>query len=88
MLNRALREAVLAAIEGDGVTLGELAIRCGHGRPDARGRLHGDTSWLARRIGLVAEAGAEAPTPWVHSDVLALIAREALSLAPLDVELG
>ncbi len=28
------------------------------------------------------------PTPWVHSDVLGLIAREGLRISPREVELG
>jgi hypothetical protein len=45
-------------------------------------------SWLARRIGQTPEAGAAEPTPWISSDVLALIARDGLGLSPREVELG
>ncbi len=86
VLNRALREAVLRAIERDGQSLSELALRCGVVKRDRRGRVSGETSWLARRIGLMAEGGRQTPTPWVHSDVLALIARRALRLSPREVE--
>ena len=47
----------------------------------------GETSWLARRIGQTPEAGQDQPTPWVHSDVLALIARDGLAMSPNEVEL-
>ena len=49
--------------------------------------MSGETSWLGRRIGVLAEAGASAPTPWVSSEVLALIARRGLNVAPCEVEL-
>jgi hypothetical protein len=87
VLNRGLREAVLAAVEEQEISLSEITIRCGRCKRDERGRVQGDTSWLARRIGLRPEAGRRAPTPWVHSDVLALIAREGLGLSPHEVEL-
>ncbi len=86
VLNRALREAVLRAIERDGQSLSELALRCGVVKRDCRGRVSGETSWLARRVGLMAEGGRRSPTPWIHSDVLALIARRALRLSPREVE--
>jgi hypothetical protein len=88
VLNRQLREAVLAAVRRDGTTLSEIAIRCGRIKHDARGKESGETSWLARRIGVLPEGGHEAPTPWVSSDVLALIAREGLGIAPREVEPG
>ena len=87
VLNRGLREAVLVAVEEQEISLSEITIRCGRCKRDERGRVQGDTSWLARRIGLRPEAGRRAPTPWVHSDVLALIAREGLGLSPREVEL-
>jgi hypothetical protein len=31
--------------------------------------------------------GKPRPTPWVHSDVLALIARDGLGISPREVEL-
>ena len=88
VLNRGLREAVLAAVNERGLTMSEIAIRCGRFKRDAHGTETGETSWLARRIGMLRESGKSAPTPWVSSDVLALIAREGLGLPPREVELG
>jgi hypothetical protein len=88
VLNRGLREAVLAALANDRLTLSEIAIRCGRCKRDARGRESGETSWLARRIGTLAEHGCGSPTPWIYTDVLALIARRGLGVAPREVELG
>lgn len=88
VLNRGLREAVLQVISSSGVSMNEIAIRCGRFKRDSRGMTYGDTSWLARRVGLLAAAGRGEPTPWVHSDVLALIARRGLAISPREVELG
>ena len=88
VLNRGLREAVLSVVQRGELSLSEIANRCGRFKRDARGNESGETSWLARRIGTLAEAGADAPTPWIHSDVLALIARRGLGFAPREVELG
>jgi hypothetical protein len=88
VLNRGLREAVLTRIGRHETTMSEIAIRCGRLKRDARGNRCGETSWLARRIGLLPEGGQRVPTPWVHSDVLALIARDGLGIAPREVELG
>lgn len=87
LLNRGLREAVLAAIGKRGLTMSEIAIRCGRCKRDVRGNLSGETSWLARRIGTLPEHGKKAPTPWISSDVLALIARDGLDVCPREVEL-
>jgi hypothetical protein len=87
VLNRGLREAVLQAVHGGDVTMSEIAIRCGRVKRDHNGHVSGETSWLARRIGTLPEPGQSAPTPWVHTDVLALIAREGLGIAPREVEL-
>ena len=87
MLNRRLREAVQARLARGHLTMSEIAIRCGRCKRDRRGNVSGETSWLARRIGLASEAGRDQPTPWVHSDVLALIARDGLGLSPREVEL-
>lgn len=87
VLNRGLREAVLEAVRQGELTLSEIAIRCGRIKRDERGKESGETSWLARRIGLLPEGGHQIPTPWVSSDVLALIAREGLAVAPREVEL-
>lgn len=88
VLNRKLRDAVLGAIEAQEISLSEITIRCGRYKRDERGRVQGDTSWLARRIGLRPESGRSMPTPWVHSDVLALIAREGLGISPREVEVA
>ena len=80
------REVVLAHIERDGLSLSEIATRCGRVKRDACGNESGETSWLARRLGLLPEGGKERPTPWIHSDVLALIARRGLGLSPREVE--
>jgi len=69
------------------LTMSEIAIRCGRCKRDRRGNTSGETSWLARRIGQTPEGGAREPTPWISSDVLALIAREGLGVAPHEVEL-
>jgi hypothetical protein len=86
VLNRRLREVLLATTERQGLSMSEIAIRCGRVKRDCRGNESGETSWLARRIGILPEAGRGMPTPWVHSDVLALIARRGLGLAPREVE--
>ena len=86
ILNRKLREAVLDAVAG-GLSLSAIAASCGHGKLDHRGRRAGESSWVCRRIGLFGDAGS-APTPWVHTDVLALIARRGLGVAPHEVELA
>lgn len=88
VLNRGLREAVLAATRAGGLSLSEIALRCGRFKRDGRGGRSGETSWLTRRIGLAPLGGASAPTPWIHSEVLALIARRGLDLGPREVELG
>ncbi len=87
VLNRLLRTAVLSAIELQGLSMSALAIRCGRTKRDRGGTRSGETSWLARRIGLLPEGGQDAATPWIHSDVLALIARDGLGVSPREVEL-
>jgi hypothetical protein len=87
VLNRRLREAVLSAVDQQGVSMSEIALRCGRIKRDRKGNSSGETSWLARRIGLVPESGVMRPTPWIHSDVLALIARAGLGVSPREVEL-
>ena len=87
VLNRRLREAVQARLARRDLTMSEIAIRCGRCKRDRRGNVSGETSWLARRIGQLAEGGADLPTPWVHSDTLALIARAGLAMSPNEVEL-
>jgi hypothetical protein len=87
VLNRGLREAVLFSVVSEGLSMSEIALRCGRVKNDARGGESGETSWLARRLGLVPEGGKGTPTPWIHSDVLALIARRGLGVSPREVEL-
>jgi hypothetical protein len=87
VLNRGLREAVLGVVERQGLSMSEVAIRCGRVKRDAAGNESGETSWLARRLGLLPEGGRKTPTPWIHSDVLALIARDGLGISPREVEL-
>jgi hypothetical protein len=84
VLNRRLRGAVLRTIERQGLSMSEIAIRCGRVKRDG----NGETSWLARRLGILPEGGRDTPTPWIHSDVLALIARCGLGISPREVELG
>ncbi len=88
VLNRGLREAVLSAVNGSGLSMSEIAKRCRRFKRDTRGTMSGDTSWLSRRVGLLPEGGKAAPTPWVSGDVLALIARDGLGVSPREVELG
>lgn len=87
VLNRGLREAVLERVGRGELSMSEIAIRCGRVKRDRRGNESGETSWLARRLGILAEGGHSTPTPWVHSDVLALIARDGLGVSPREVEL-
>jgi len=87
VLNRGLREAVLAAVNERGLSMSEIAIRCGRVKRDCRGKESGETSWLGRRLGLLPEGGQSEPTPWVHSDVLGLIARDGLGISPREVEM-
>jgi hypothetical protein len=88
VLNRRLRETVLATIEQQQLSMSEIAIRCGRVKHDHAGNESGETSWLARRLGILPEGGRDTPTPWIHSDVLALIARAGLGISPREVELG
>jgi len=87
VLNRGLREAVLDAIDRRGMSMSEIALRCGIVKRDRRGNLSGETSWLARRIGIMPEGGRTTITPWIHSDVLGAIARKGLGISPREVEL-
>jgi hypothetical protein len=88
VLNRGLREAALAVVQWQGLSMSKIAMRCGRIKYDSRGRPSGETSWLARRLGIIASSSDSGPTPWVHSDVLGLIAREGLRISPREVELG
>jgi hypothetical protein len=87
VLNRALRERVEHAVATEGLSMSEIATRCGRVKCGRNGSESGETSWLARRIGQLPEAGKDRPTPWVHSDVLALIARDGLGISSHEVEL-
>jgi AraC-like DNA-binding protein len=87
VLNRRLREVVLATVARYELSMSEIALRCGRIKRDRKGNESGETSWLARRIGLLPEGGHSLPTPWIHSDVLALIARRGLGIGPHEVEL-
>ncbi len=87
VLNRKLREAVLTAVGEHGLTLSEIARRCGRTKRDRAGRISGQTSWLARRIGQLLDSGQQHPSRWVRSDLLALIAREGLHVSPREIEL-
>jgi hypothetical protein len=86
VLNRRLREVVLAVVAGQELSMSEIALRCGRIKRDRRGNESGETSWLARRLGLLPEGGRSTPTPWIHSDVLAVIARQGLGISPREVE--
>ncbi len=87
VLNRRLREVVLEEVERERLSMSEIAIRCGRVKRDHRGNESGETSWLARRLGLLPEGGRSTTTPWIHSDVLGLIARHGLGISPREVEL-
>jgi hypothetical protein len=87
VLNRRLREVVLESVARGELSMSEIAVRCERVKRDRKGNESGETSWLARRLGLVPEGGHSTPTPWIHSDVLALIARRGLGISPREVEL-
>jgi hypothetical protein len=87
VLNRGLREIVQRKVTGGELSMSEIATRCGRTKRDKRGNLSGETSWLARRIGQLPEGGESEPTPWVHTDVLARIARDGLGITPREAEL-
>ena len=88
VLNRRLREAVLDAVGEHGISLSAIAMACGRIKHDRRGNGSGETSWLARRVGLLPSSPGAPPNPWVHSDTLALIARDGLGIAPREVEMA
>jgi hypothetical protein len=88
VLNRGLRRAALAAAAAQDLSMSEIALRCGKVKHDSKGKESGETSWLARRLGIAPESGKSTPTPWIHTDVLALIARRGLGISPREVELG
>jgi hypothetical protein len=86
VLNRLLREHVQAEV-ARGTSLRELAHRCGRVQRNRAGVECGEAAWIARRVGLITEASLATPNHWIHSTVLALIAREALDVNPGEVEL-
>jgi hypothetical protein len=86
VLNRLLRETVERHLEA-GLTMSEIAMRCDRTKRDRHGTRSGETSWLARRIGQMTEPGEVEPSPWVHTDTLALIVRTGLGMSPNEVEL-
>lgn len=86
VLNRGLREAVLHTAASRGLSMSEIALRCGRVKGACKGMCSGETSWLRRRLGILPESGTERMTPWVHSDVLGLIARDGLGMSPREVE--
>jgi hypothetical protein len=88
VLNRGLRRAALATAATQDLSMSEIALRCGKVKHDSKGKESGETSWLARRLGIAPESGKSMPTPWIHTDVLALIARRGLGISPREVELG
>jgi len=88
LLNRGLREVVQRKVARGELSMSEIALRCQRVKRDRRGNISGETSWLARRIGQLPEGGEDAPTPWIHTDVLALIAREGLGASPNEIEVG
>jgi hypothetical protein len=87
VLNRGLRDAVLAGVRRGELSMSQIATRCGRVKRDSRGNESGETSWLARRLGILPEGGHDSPTPWIHSDVLGLISRSGLGISPREVEL-
>jgi len=87
VLNRGLREAVQRKVARGEASMSQIAMRCGRFKQDKRGNQSGETSWLARRIGQLRESGQNGPTPWVHTDVLALIVRDGLGATPREIEL-
>jgi hypothetical protein len=87
VLNRRLREVVLDVVDRGDTSMSEIALRCGVVKRDRLGKISGETSWLARRIGIMPEGGEKTITPWIHSDVLGSIARKGLLMSPREVEL-
>ena len=88
VLNRALRDAVHQRVRSGELSLSCIAARCGRGKHSSTGLRIGDTTWLQRRLGVLPEHGSSEPTPWIHTDVLALIARDGLGVEPREVELA
>src|SRR4029077_20335949 len=72
VLNRKLRDTVLRLVADEGLSMSEIAIRCGRVKRDVSGNVSGETSWLGRRLGLLPEGGRDRISPWTHNDVLAM----------------
>lgn len=87
VLNRQLRHEVQRRVERGEVSMNEIAIRCGRVRRGSRNNGSGDTTWLARRIGEKPDPITKKPTPWIHTEVLAIIARDGLGISPREAEL-
>jgi hypothetical protein len=87
VLNRGVREAVNRAVER-GDTLSAIAQRCGRFTEGPRGQVKSDASWVARKIGQAPETTGGVVSPWLHTDTLALIARDGLSCDPREVEVA
>lgn len=58
VLNKRLRHEVQHRVGRGDVSMSQIAMRCGKVKRGPRGNLSGQTSWLARRIGLMPEAGS------------------------------
>jgi hypothetical protein len=86
VLNRGLREAVQARVN-HGTSLSQIAQNCGR-RINRKGQISGETSWLSRRMGVMPDGGKSHPTPWIHTDVLNLIAEKGLQVPPHEVEVA
>ena len=76
VLNRGLRRAALSAAATQDLSMSEIAMRCGKIRCDARGKASGETSWLARRLGIAPEGGRE------HADAVDPHRRAGADRAP------
>ena len=58
------REAVLRAVTEGGASFSAIAMACGRVKRDSRGNHSGETSWLARRVGLGAGQPGAGPESW------------------------
>jgi hypothetical protein len=82
-LNRRLRTLVLDAID-NGDSFSDIAAKCGVMKRTKTGGWCGDSSWVARRVGIRAERGRD--IKWVREDILAHIARHGLDVMPVEAE--
>ncbi len=87
VLNRGLREAVLDAVERRGMTMSEIALRCGIVKRDRHGNPSGETSWLARRVGLMPEGGARSTNSLDPQRRACRNRASGLGISPREVEL-